>query len=194
MRFKEEEDVQDWLINIIKKKGWTVEKEVPTDETKHKTYLEKIDLIIFKSKYPQLDPIGIELKYIVGIRKGSIISQAMEQLLFKYAKSHFKSLKLKTLCIGIYYEMVEGANERNAIIQSSHVFTRGLLNYWGIGYLNLNENPLRIYFGAENPKGMIMNIMYVHSNLSYNEAYEKRYIVNEDKILKNSRKWHKFIK
>ncbi len=194
MKFEREEDIQDWLIDIIKEKGWTVEREVPTDETKRKKYPEKIDLLIFKSKYPKLDPIGIELKYIRGQSKGTIISKAMDQLLFKYVRGHFKGLKIKTLCIGIYYNKERDDDARNNIILNNHIFTRGLLNYWGIGYLNLNDNHLRIFFGAENMIDLIIYLSYIYDYPPYSEENEKRYKVNEDKIIKNSLKWQKFLK
>ena len=94
MNFKNEEEVQNWLYDLIKSRSWKVQKEVPSDETKDRLYPEKIDLIIFKSKYPKLDPIGIELKYMRGTARGTIMAEALDQLLFKYASSHFEGLKL----------------------------------------------------------------------------------------------------
>lgn len=186
MYFNNEEEVQNWLLDLIKSRRWEVKKEVPTDETKNNPYPEKIDLIIFKSKYPILDPIGIELKYMRGDAKGSIVSQALDQLLFKYAKSNFEGLKLKTICIGIYIPR-EGT-------YNTHIYNRGLVNYWGIGYLNLNDNHIKIEFGAENVKDKIIYIQY--KNPDYSNAHkeqEERYPISEKKILNDSKKWHKFL-
>ncbi len=187
MNYKNEEEVQNWLFDLIKSRGWTVRKEVPSDETRDKLYPEKIDLIIFKSKYPKLDPIGIELKYMRGTARGTIMAEALDQLLFKYASSSFEGLKLKNICIGIYVAR-SGSNKM-------HIYNRGLLNYWGIGYLNLNNNHIIIEFGAEN---VIEKIIYIqYQNLNFSDAYkeqEKRYPVSEEKILNDSKAWHKFIR
>lgn len=186
MNFENEEEVQNWLYNLIKSRGWKVKKEVPTDETKDKPYPEKIDLIIFKSKYLKLDPIGIELKYMRGVAKGSIMAEALDQLLFKYAPSHFEGLKLKTICIG--FSIARSGSKM------THIYNRGLLNYWGIGYLNLNNNHIKIEFGAENVKDKILYIQYY--NLSYSNEYkkqERRYPINQEKIINDSKAWHKFL-
>lgn len=186
MNFNNEEEVQNWLFNLIESRGWKVKKEVPTNETKDTPFPEKIDLIIFKSKYRKLDPIGIELKYMRGTAKGTIISEALDQLLFKYAPSHFEGLKLKTICIGIY--IARDGHYR------THIYNRGLLNYWGIGYLDLNNNHIKIEFGAEN---VIEKIIYIqYQNPTYLNLYkeqENRYPVSEEKILNDSKAWHKFL-
>ena len=187
MDFKNEEEVQNWLFDLIKSRGWKVRKEVPTDETKDKPSPEKIDFIIFKSKYPKLDPIGIELKFMRGTARGTIMSEALDQLLFKYTPSYFEGLKLKTICIGMYIARSSS--------NMTHIYNRGLLNYWGIGYLNLNNNHIKIEFGAENVKEKIIYIQY--QNLNYSDAHEeqeKRYSVSEEKILNDSKAWHKFLK
>lgn len=69
-----------------------------------------------------------------GSSRGTVISEAMDQLLFKYVPSHFNGKKLKTVCIGLYF-----ARESSADTQA---FMRGLLNYRGIGYINLNDTHI----------------------------------------------------
>ncbi|TKJ25593.1 MAG: hypothetical protein CEE42_07065 [Promethearchaeota archaeon Loki_b31] len=91
-----------------------------------------IDLIIFKSNYQVLSPMGIELKYLKGIRQGNIIARAFYQILFKYATSHFKGLKLKTLCIGTYYSFRNRSYDR-AQIDTANILTKSFLTYFGIG-------------------------------------------------------------
>jgi len=187
MNFNDEYEVRDWLLELIESRGWKVQKEVPTDETRDHRHPEKIDLIIFKSKYPKLDPIGIELKIMRGSLRGTVISEAMDQLLFKYVPSHFNGLKLKTICIGLYIAR-EGSID-------THTFTRGLLNYWGIGYINLNDNHIRIQFGETNQKDKILYIQYA-SFKGFPEYYieqEKRYSVDPQRI-HESNKWRKFQK
>ena len=95
--------------------------------------------------------MGIEVKFIRGIRQGGRISEALDQIIYKYAKYHIKGEELKTICIAVYYMQArKGKGYNPQIVDSIHIFTKGLLTYWGIGYLNLNENPLRIQFGSDN--------------------------------------------
>lgn len=187
MTFNNEYEVRDWLVELIESRGWKVQKEIPTDETREHKNPEKIDLIIFKSKYPELDPIGIELKFMRGSLRGTIISEAMDQLLFKYVPSHFNGKKLKTICIGLYV-----ARESSA---DTHTFTRGFLNYWGIGYINLNDPHVRIQFGEINQKDEILYIQYASFKRfsEYCIEQEKRYSVDPQRI-QESNKWRKFQK
>lgn len=189
-----EDEVQEFLYTKLREKGWKVEREVPTDESKDKQYPFKIDIVIFKSDYQDLNPMGIEVKYIKGIRQGSRISEAMDQIIFKYGNSHFKGLELKTTCVAIYYNIRENRYEKN-IINSSHILTKGLLTYWGIGYINLNENPLRIQFGADNQNDMKILINYKsnYTESEYRDVYKKKYIPDENKILKKSEKWKNLL-
>ncbi len=82
-----EDEVQEFLSTKLLEKGWKVEREVPTDESKDKQYPYRIDIVIFKSDYQELNPMGIEVKYIKGIRQGSRISEAMDQIIIK--EKHF---------------------------------------------------------------------------------------------------------
>ena len=129
-----------------------------------------------------------------GIRKGSIISQALYQILFKYARGTFEGEKLKTICIALYIKDPENSRS-SMIIQSTHIFTKGLLAYWGIGYLNLNDNPLRIQFGSDSQNDMKLFIKYdsKYNKPEYRDVYKNKYVPNENKILKKSNNWKKFI-
>lgn len=189
-----EDEVQEWLFKILLKKGWTVEREVPIDETKSWNNPYRIDLVVFKSEYGKINPMGIEVKFITGIRQGGRISEAFDQILYKYAKGHVKGQKFETICIAAYYDQTEKQKRfQIPIIKSIHIFTKGLLTYWGIGYLNLNENPLRIQFGSDAQNDMKIHIKYDHPDPQYKNAYENKYVPNEDKILKKSSHWKKLL-
>jgi len=182
-----EKEAQNFLKSLLIELDWDIELEAPVDQTKHWTHPRRIDILVKDCQYKDLVPMGIEIKYMRGIRKGSIISQALYQILFKYATGTFEGEKLKTICIALYIKDQETAWS-SMIIQSTHIFTKGLLAYWGIGYLNLNDNPLRIQFGSDSQNDMKIFIKYYskYTKSEYRDAYKNKYIPNENKILKNT--------
>ncbi len=182
---EDEKEAQNFLKSLLMELGWDIEIEALVDRTKL-----KIDILVKDCQYKDLVPIGIEIKYMRGVRKGSIISQALYQILFKYATGTFEGEKLKTICIALYIKDRE-ASWGSTTIQSTHIFTKGLLTYWGIGYLNLNENPLRIQFGSDSQNDM--KILLKYYSKYYRDSYKNSYIPNENKILRKSNNWKRFI-
>lgn len=67
---------------------------------------------------------------------------------------------------------------------------RIFLAYWGIGFLNLNENPLRIQFGADKQNELKVLIKYDNPNPIYRKCYENNYNTDQQEIL-NKSSWNK---
>lgn len=182
----DEDKVQEFLQNKFLELGWDVEREVASDETKDWDNPHRIDLVVFDSDLKKLMPMGIEVKYIRKTQSGSLVSQAINQILFQYGREHFNEKRLKTLVLAFYYER----GHDHAII------TKSMIIEWGIGFIyvnNPNNSVLRLQFGGDNQSDMkimldIQNRTYYKSNVLFPNKQ-----INQEKILKKSSKWKKLI-
>jgi hypothetical protein len=144
-KFNDEHELQEWLSKFMKKCGWNVKTEVIPDEAKKWKNPYRIDLIVKNLKHEELNPIGIELKFSRGIQKGMPLAKAFHQLMFKYRNMHYNGRLIKAYCIGIYNSPDPRAKKRNKeYLIDAGILIEGFINYFGIGFLDLNRDDLRI--------------------------------------------------